>query len=726
VSEDVVNVIDGEEGDCCTAGPTTSEGADASAEFWLAQENAGIGNAHIVGDLADGIVTHENGVPGVISNASGSIGQALIKNASNEPEWTTIPSSVSLSSATPYTVGTASAGVASTASRSDHRHDLPDIIAAATVVNPGSLTYDAKGRITASTAGTAGVPSSRTIATTSPLLIDGGASADLSANRTISIPAATNASAGHATAAQIALLENIAAADLLTWSDETALLTASRRPVAGTNVTLDTTTPGQLIINVAGAASAYATIENNGSAVTQRATLNLSTEFTATDDAGNTETDLALTTNGVAYTKLAQLAALSVLGNATNGTADLAAITAGTTGHVLRRSGTALAFGTLEAGAFAGTQTNGFVVSLVAGVPTWSAAAATGYATIERPNGTPVTQRSIVSFSTAFSATDNVDTTDIDLATAGVAFAKLADGSARSVLGRATNSSGVMASITGSSGQFLKDNGTTLAFAAIAGTDLSGFTDTTIPVANSSGQLVSSAITLASNVLTHAASASGANVGLTVSNTSNTASATATITARVAGTTASAPRFTLGRTGGTDWHLENLRATNDVFGIVKGSTTAFSIDPATTYNQCQIKPNGTNGASVAYWSAANDTRTGTSIFGLGFSANYYLSIGPSTGGTAGHGVAGIFYDGTGWRNSISWAHVASVGAGRLLLMENGGNVVVGAMATPTTTALGFLLSNGTLPTAAPVGGSAFVTNGGVPTVVGTDGIAIVL
>lgn len=52
-----------------------------------------------------------------------------------------------------------------------------------------NLTLDAYGRVSVYSdgAGGGGVPSSRTIATTAPLLIDGGASADLSANRTLSI-----------------------------------------------------------------------------------------------------------------------------------------------------------------------------------------------------------------------------------------------------------------------------------------------------------------------------------------------------------------------------------------------------------------------------------------------------------------------------------------------------------------------------------------------------------
>lgn len=62
--------------------------------------------------------------------------------------------------------------------------------------------------------------------------------------------------------------------------------------------------------------------------------------------------DSSSTTTGVTNVKLRQAVALSVIGNGTNATAAPADIAAGTTGHVLRRSGTAVAFGTLESGAF--------------------------------------------------------------------------------------------------------------------------------------------------------------------------------------------------------------------------------------------------------------------------------------------------------------------------------------------------------------------------------------
>lgn len=71
--------------------------------------------------------------------------------------------------------------------------------------------------------------------------------------------------------------------------------------------------------------------------------------------------------NGVTNAKIRDSAALSVIGNGTNATADPADIAAGTDGHVLRRSGTTLAFGTVADSALSSN------VALKDGTNTWSA-----------------------------------------------------------------------------------------------------------------------------------------------------------------------------------------------------------------------------------------------------------------------------------------------------------------------------------------------------------------
>lgn len=104
-------------------------------------------------------------------------------------------------------------------------------------------------------------------------------------------------------------------------------------------------------------------------------------------------------------------AALSTWVRASNTAGALTNVTAGTDGHVLRRSGTTLGYGTLRAGAFA--------------------------------TGPGI-----------------------------VTFAMMDDGSARSVPGRAANSSGVRADIAGTGTaaipQVLSDNGTTVAFRSVS------------------------------------------------------------------------------------------------------------------------------------------------------------------------------------------------------------------------------------------------------------------
>lgn len=77
----------------------------------------------------------------------------------------------------------------------------------------------------------------------------------------------------------------------------------------------------------------------------------------------------------IAFSKLATIGTSGVLGSAAGGTAP-AAITTSTEGHVLRRNSGSVGFGTINnPSSFAGTTTNGFVLTIVSGVPTWQAAA---------------------------------------------------------------------------------------------------------------------------------------------------------------------------------------------------------------------------------------------------------------------------------------------------------------------------------------------------------------
>lgn len=97
---------------------------------------------------------------------------------------------------------------------------------------------------------------------------------------------------------------------------------------------------------------------------------------------GNTA-NVSLNTNGVTNTYLRQSAGLSVIGNSTNATANVADITAGTDHYVLRRSGTSLGFGILNAAAMNPTYTNGYTLQTDgSGNLSWVAGTAGGITTL--------------------------------------------------------------------------------------------------------------------------------------------------------------------------------------------------------------------------------------------------------------------------------------------------------------------------------------------------------
>jgi hypothetical protein len=80
--------------------------------------------------------------------------------------------------------------------------------------------------------------------------------------------------------------------------------------------------------------------------VSSSRTINTTAPLTGGGDLSADRT-LSITANGISNSLLRQSAALSVIGNSTNAAANVADITAGTDGDVLRRSGTTLGFGTI-------------------------------------------------------------------------------------------------------------------------------------------------------------------------------------------------------------------------------------------------------------------------------------------------------------------------------------------------------------------------------------------
>jgi hypothetical protein len=170
-------------------------------------------------------------------------------------------------------------------------------------------------------------------------------------------------------------------------------------------------------------------------------------------------------TGRLPFSNVTQGSALSVLGVTGNATADVASIAAGTDHHVLRRSGTALGFGLLV---------NNNV----------DAAAAINFSKLENGSATSVLGRSANSVGAVASITTATDghvlrrasaalswgllvNANIDAA-AAVEFSKLENGTALSVLGRSANSNGALASIAAAAdGDVLRRSGTTVGFGQI-------------------------------------------------------------------------------------------------------------------------------------------------------------------------------------------------------------------------------------------------------------------
>lgn len=90
---------------------------------------------------------------------------------------------------------------------------------------------------------------------------------------------------------------------------------------------------------------------SNGNGVLGNPTIDIDSNYVGQASITTVGTITSGTWNGsdIALDRIAQLAGLSILGRSANTTGDMAAITAASDGHVLRRSGTSIGFGTISA-----------------------------------------------------------------------------------------------------------------------------------------------------------------------------------------------------------------------------------------------------------------------------------------------------------------------------------------------------------------------------------------
>jgi hypothetical protein len=111
----------------------------------------------------------------------------------------------------------------------------------------------------------------------------------------------------------------------------------------------------------------YVTISTDATLTNERTLAAEASVLTLTDGGAGAAATIGVAANGITNAKFRQGAALSVVGVTGNATANVADIAAGVDGHVLRRSGTALAFGTI---ATAGIADSAVTLAKIANIAT--------------------------------------------------------------------------------------------------------------------------------------------------------------------------------------------------------------------------------------------------------------------------------------------------------------------------------------------------------------------